>query len=174
MSPTSKPRKPRRSDAPVKGGAAGRGAAGAGRRPGSEAAADAAPARVERPWTVMITSLIMALEAVIVLWGALNFVFTLRAPGPLNVGGRLFLVVLMVGAAAFAASVAAKHLAGRAWTRAAVVVWQLFQVILSGQFLGGGAPVLGVVLLVPAAVALVLVFAPATRRFLEADDQPRR
>lgn len=154
MSPSSKPRKPARDNA-------------------TASAAVPAQAAAPRPWPVTVTTLIMGLEAVLVLWGALNFVFTLSAPGPLNVGGRLFLVALMVGAAAFAASVAAKHFMGRAWTRAAVVVWQLFQVILSGQFLGGGAPVLGIVCLVPAAVALLLVFSPATRRFLEADDRPR-
>lgn len=116
---------------------------------------------------------IVALEGVSVLYGALTFLMSLGQPGPLNMGGRIFLVVLMVAGAVFAATVAGKHWAGRAWTRSAVVVWQLFQIVISGQYLAGGAVGFGLFLLVPAAVALVLVFSPATRRFLEADDVPR-
>lgn len=120
-----------------------------------------------------MTALIVALEAVAVLYAAITFALGFGTPGPLNAAGRVFLIVLMVAAAAFAGSVAAKHWAGRAWTRSAVVVWQLFQIVLSGQYLAGGAVPFGLLLLVPGAVALVLVFAPATRRFLEKDDLPR-
>ena len=128
---------------------------------------------VARPWSVVVVVAVLALEAVAVLYGALSFLLSLGQPGPLNMGGRIFLIALMVAGALFAAMVAGKHWAGRAWTRSAVVVWQLFQIVISGQYLSGGAVGFGLFLLIPAAVALVFVFSPATRRFLEADDRPR-
>lgn len=127
----------------------------------------------KRPWTVMVTVGIVALEAVAVLYGAITFAMQLGEPGVLTMPGKIFLIVLMLAGAVFAATVAGKHLIGRAWTRSAVVVWQLFQIVISGQYITGGSLPFGLFLLIPAAVALVLVFSPATRLYLEADDKPR-
>ena len=120
-----------------------------------------------------VTAALVALEALAVLGAAVVSAVNLGAPGPLNAAGRVFLLILMVAAAAFAFAASAKHLAGRAWSRGAIVVWQLFQIILSIQYLTGGAVLLGLGLLVPGAVALVLTFSPMTRAFLAPDDRPR-
>jgi uncharacterized membrane protein HdeD (DUF308 family) len=96
------------------------------------------------------------------------------------IGGSIFLLVLMVLVAVWQVVVAVKHLAGRAWTRSAVVVWQLFQIILGiyylsnapkyGDWLGTG---LGAGMVVVGCCALLFVFAPSTRHWLEPDDAPR-
>lgn len=136
------------------------------------------PAVVARPWTVTTTAVIAVLEAVAVLVLAAVQLADLGTPSPVSLAGRIFLPVLMIGAGAWQAMVGLKHLAGRAWTRAAVVVWQLFQIIISIQYLVSAPQygdwlgfAVGLGLFVPGAVALVLVLSPGTRLYLEADDQ---
>lgn len=115
-----------------------------------------------------------------VLYAAVLGLADLRHPSPVSMAGRIFLPVLMIAVGLWQVMAGLKHAAGRAWTRSPLVVWQLFQIILSIYYLSN-APrvgdtagvVLGVSLLVPAAVALVLIFSPATRRFLEPDDVRR-
>lgn len=147
-----------------------------------DADAHAAPAPVvaaaARPWTVTITAAIVLVEALAIWVVAVMQLADLGSPSPLTMAGRIFLPVLMIGAGAWQVMVGLKHRAGRAWTRAAVVVWQLFQIILSIQYLVSAPQygdwlgfAVGLGLFIPGAVALVLVFSPTTRLFLEADDQ---
>lgn len=136
---------------------------------------------VRRPGSVLVVSGVVGLEAALVL---LMAVFALKGLGntatPIPVTGRVFLLVLLLGAAAWQLTVAVKHAVGRAWTRSAVVVWQLFQVIIGIYYMSNGPKFddwagfwIGVGLLVVGGVALVTVFSPDTRRWLEADDLPR-
>lgn len=115
-----------------------------------------------------------------VLYGSVVSFIDLGNPSPVSMAGRLFLPVLMLAVSAWQVVAGLKHLAGKAWTRSPLVVWQLFQIILSIYYLSNAPAVgdwagttLGVVLLVPAAVALVLIFSPSTRAYLEPDDQRR-
>lgn len=125
-----------------------------------------------------MTALIVLIEALAVIAAAIVQFLDLGSPSPISMAGRIFLPVLLLGVGAWQIMVGAKHWAGRAWTRAAVVVWQLFQIILSIQYLVSAPSVgdwlgflFGVGLFVPGAIALVLVFSPSTRAFLEADDR---
>lgn len=138
------------------------------------------PGRERAPLSVVIVSLCVILESVAVLAAA---VFAARAIGqnsPVSVTGRVVLMVLLVLVAVWQGIVAAKHIAGKAWTRSAVVVWQLFQVIVSIYYISNAPAVkdwaglgLGIGMLVVGGVALVTVFAPSTRAWLEPDDAPR-
>ncbi|RKW70994.1 hypothetical protein [Galactobacter caseinivorans] len=141
-------------------------------------AAPAVPQAPARPWTVSVTVVLVLLEALAVWVVAALQLADLGSPSPITMAGRIFLPVLMVAAGAWQVMVGLKHRAGRAWTRAAVVVWQLFQIILSIQYLVSAPQygdwlgfAVGLGLFIPGAVALVLVFSPTTRLFLEADDQ---
>ena len=86
------------------------------------------------------------------------------------------ITVIVAIAAVWVALIAVGVLRGRAWTRAAVVVVQvLITAVAIGSFQGSGArPDLGLILLVPAVIALVLLF---TRPVLAAttvrDETPR-
>lgn len=120
-----------------------------------------------------LTSFIVWLEAAAVLGGAVVMGVALSQASPLPLAGRVFLIALMLLGAGFQVAVGLNHWRGRAWTRSAVVVWQLFQVVISGQYIVAGAWLFGLALLIPGAVAMVMVFSPQTRAYLAADDAPR-
>jgi hypothetical protein len=96
----------------------------------------------------------------------------LLAPGsrPYSVASAVALAVFAAIAAIGLGLVAVGTLRMRPWTRAAGIVWQIVQAFVGLQaFQGAGArPDFGVLLIVPAVVALVLLFrrdvAEATRR----------
>lgn len=115
-----------------------------------------------RPTSVVVVFVLLLLEAIATLGAAVWYATTLAAEGPVSLGGRIFMLVLIVGAAAWQSNVAVQVYKGHAWTRAAALVWQVFQVIFAVSFLGagGGATVLGIALLVPAAAVMLLIFDP--------------
>ncbi|MGO1319408.1 MAG: hypothetical protein ACTII7_04845 [Galactobacter sp.] len=137
-------------------------------------------ARARIPGSVVIVSVCVILEAVGVLVAAVFAAQAIGQSSSVSVAGRVFLLVLLLLVAVWQGVVAFKHLAGRAWTRSAVVVWQLFQVIVSIYYISNAPGVgdwagltLGVGMLLVGGVALVTVFSPATRAWLEPDDAPR-
>lgn len=93
--------------------------------------------------------------------------------------GRIFMLVLIAAAGAGLLVTAVQHYLGKAFTRAIIVVWQLFQIIIGAQTLAAGGELfgvgiwMGIAMVVTAGVALVMVFAPATRLYLSIDDVPR-
>lgn len=95
-----------------------------------------------------------------VLAAALVFASSLGQPGPVPLSGRVFLLVLILAASAGLGWVALNVFRGRPWTRAAGLVWQIFQVIFAVPLIGGSTTWLGVALLVPAAAIIVLIFDP--------------
>ncbi|MGG5751656.1 hypothetical protein ACQ3I4_03400 [Zafaria sp. Z1313] len=127
-----------------------------------------APQRADRPWQAAAVGLIVLLEALGMIAVGVVFAAQLAAPGPLAPAGRVFLLVLILGAAAWQGWVALNVFRGRSWTRAAALVWQVFQVILAVPLVGGETLWLGVLLLVPAAAALLLLFNTKTLSFYEA------
>ncbi|WP_413543718.1 hypothetical protein [Citricoccus nitrophenolicus] len=118
---------------------------------------------IARPPAVMVLSGILILQALGVLGTAAASVLVIGA-GALNVGAQIFLVVLYVLAAVWIGATGVGVWAGRPWTRAAVVVIELFAVILSISFFSAGNVSTGLVFLLPAAAALLLMF---TRRAAE-------
>src|SRR6185312_11049032 len=127
-----------------------------------------------RPRSIVVVSVLLLLEALATLGAAAWYSTSLVADGPVSLGGRIFMLVLIIAASVWQANVAIQVFKGHAWTRAAAIVWQVFQVIFAVSFLGAGgwALALGIGLLVPAALIIVLTFDPRATAFF-GDRAPR-
>ncbi|MFJ6416854.1 hypothetical protein [Paeniglutamicibacter sp. NPDC091659] len=124
------------------------------------------PAPKRRPVSVLIICALLVLEGAAVLAYGAGYAMQLGDPGALGLGARLFMLVLILGAGAWQLLVAHFFFRARAWTRAAVLVWQVFQIILAFQFVMPGNALMAWLWLVPAAVVTVLLFDPRTTGFL--------
>lgn len=100
---------------------------------------------------------ILLLQSLAVLVAAAASALAIGA-GALGVGAQVFLTVLFVLAGVWIGAAGLGLWAGRAWTRAAVVVIELFAVILSISFFTAGNVLFGLAFLLPAAAALLLMF----------------
>ncbi|WMY77713.1 hypothetical protein [Citricoccus sp. I39-566] len=110
-----------------------------------------------RPPAVMALTGVLLLQALAVLGTAVGSVLAIGT-GALGVGAQIFLAVLFVLAGVWIGATGLGLWIGRPWTRAAVVVIELFAVILSINFFTGGSPATGLAFLLPAAAALLLMF----------------
>jgi hypothetical protein len=121
---------------------------------------------------VTLLAAVLGLEAIGMVVVTLLLLVELLTPDsrPYSVPSAIALAVCAAIAAIGLALVARGLLRGAHWTRSAAIVWQIVQAFVGLQaFQGAGArPDLGVLLLVPALVALVLLFrrdvAQAARR----------
>ncbi len=108
-------------------------------------------------------------EALAVIAYAVSYTIQLSSDGAVNIGGRLFMVALCLFLGIWQGSVAINFYRGRAFTRAPIIVWQLFQLILSVSFLQSDIPMVifaAVLSIVIAGASVVLLFAPKTTAFL--------
>jgi hypothetical protein len=110
-----------------------------------------------RPPAVVATTGLLLLQALAVLVAALLLGLEIGT-GVLNLGGQIFLVVLVALAGLWIGTVGLGLWAGRPWSRAGTVVIELFAVILSISFFSAANLPLGAAFLVPAGVVLVLLF----------------
>lgn len=96
-----------------------------------------------------------AAAAVVVLVGLLT-------QPPASPAGAVALVILAIIAAVALGAMVLAVLQGRAWVRAAAVVWQLLQLAVGVSALtgAGGQPALGWPLIVLAVVVFLLLFTP--------------
>jgi hypothetical protein len=124
--------------------------------------AETSPLR--RPPSIIVISVLLVLEGLGAAAVGVWYLLSIGQPGPVPMAGRIFMLALLFGAAAWQLAVGHFLFRGRAWTRAAALVWQVFQVILSVQLLGA-APLPGWALLVPAAAVILLMFDPRTTAF---------
>lgn len=85
----------------------------------------------------------------------------------LDTAGTIALTVLYVLSGVVLVLLGFRIFLGSASARTPAMVLQLLIVILSFSFFAGGAPIIGLIFLVPAAVALVLLFIRPTQRWLE-------
>lgn len=113
-------------------------------------------------WTV---AAIVGLQAAALVVSAI-MVLAVLGDGALGVPAQLFLVFLILLGAVWLGAAAWGVKAGKTWTRAAVIVIQLFAVILSIGSLSAGDIRGGLLLLVPAAVVLLLLFTPSVNTHL--------
>lgn len=117
------------------------------------------------PWTVKAIAAVMFLMAlgagVVLVWYALS----LGTPGPVPMSGRIFFLVLLLAATGLAALSGFQILKSRPWTRAFVIVWHIFQIIFATQLLIGPTWWIALLLLIPSALAVILMFAKATTDF---------
>ncbi|WDF32411.1 hypothetical protein PTW37_11080 [Arthrobacter agilis] len=110
------------------------------------------------PFGVIVIALVLVLEAVALVVLAVASLVTVFTAEPVSVGGSVFLTVLLLAVAAGLSTVAARLLQGFRWPRSPALVIQLFLVILSFPYFSAGDPILGFVLMVPAAAVIVLLF----------------
>lgn len=121
--------------------------------------------RAPRPPAVVAVTLVLLLQALGVLASATGFGLQVGT-GSLNLAAQVFLVVLVAAAGTWIAAVGIGLWRGRPWVRAATVVIEMFAVILSISFFSAGNPLVGALFLVPAAVALVLMFSRQVASYL--------
>ena len=103
---------------------------------------------------------VLALEAAALAAAAVYFVLELLVATTSSVASAVGITVIIAAGAVWVAFIAVGVLRAQAWTRAAVIVVQvLIGAIAIGSFQGPTPrPDLGVILLVPAVVAIVLLF----------------
>ncbi len=129
---------------------------GAERR-GPEPAGRDAPAA--RPTGVLVISAVVGLEASALLVAAGFYAFQLLTGAPvLSFWGAVFTLVLLLAFSAWLFAVARYLLQGFRWPRAGALVAQLFALTIGFPTLTGGYPLAGLAMLLPAAIAIVLLF----------------
>jgi hypothetical protein len=121
-------------------------------------ATDPAPDPSNRPPGVLLIAAVLILEAVALVVLAAGSVAAIFGADPVSVGSSAFLVVLLLLVAAFLGALARKLTAGFRWARSPSLVVQLFLVILAFPYFSSGNPVIGLLLLVPAAAIIVTLF----------------
>lgn len=114
----------------------------------------------------MLICALLVLEGAAVLFYGLSYALQLGDAGALGMGARLFMLVLILAAGVWQLLVAHFFFRGRAWTRAAALFWQVFQIILAFPYFQTGDALMAWLWLVPAAVVMVLLFDPRTTGFL--------
>ncbi len=132
---------------------------------GSADGSDASPRSVSqgvpasRPRAVSALSLIVAAEATALLVAAGWYAVQLTTGAPvLSFWGAVFTLALLLSFSAWLFAVAYFLFRGFRWPRAGALVAQLFVMTIGFPTLTGGYIVAGLAMLVPAAVALVLLF----------------
>lgn len=128
-----------------------------------------------RPTSVFVVAALVLIEALATLAYAISYMLNLDANGTVNMGGQLFMLALCLLLAVWHGSVAINFFKGKAFTRAPIIVWQLFQLILSVSFLNSDIPMVtaaAVLSIVIAGTTVVMLFAPKTTAFL--GDRPNR
>ncbi|MFL4475758.1 hypothetical protein ACIPVK_17310 [Paeniglutamicibacter sp. MACA_103] len=124
------------------------------------------PAIQRRPVSVLLISALLVLEGLAVLFYALTYAMALGKDGDLGMGARIFMLLLITAAGAWQLLVAHHFFRARAWTRAAALMWQVFQIILAIPYFQSGDALMAWLWLVPAALIVVLLFDPRTTAFL--------
>ncbi|EMY35679.1 hypothetical protein D477_003253 [Arthrobacter crystallopoietes BAB-32] len=100
----------------------------------------------------------LVLEALALLGAAAWFVYGLMTQTPTSLGGAVFQLVLMVLLAGWLLAVGHFFFRGYRWTKAAALVWQLFVLVIAFPTLTGGLVLPGLLLLLPAAAVVLLIF----------------
>ncbi|WP_245741659.1 hypothetical protein [Herbiconiux ginsengi] len=135
-----------------------------------EPASSARPELPKRPALLVLLAVIVGAEALVMAGVVLWLLVELLTARPTSYETAVAILVLAAIAAVFLGFVAVHTLRARPWTRAATLTWQLLQVVIAiGCFQGMVAtPTIGWYLLLPAVLAVVLLFTPsvvaATRR----------
>lgn len=118
-----------------------------------------------RPRGVLIIASILTLEGIALVILAGGFVATIFGADPVSVGGSIFMAVLLVLVGFGLVALARQLMAGYRWPRSPSLVVQLFLVILAFPYFSSDNPVIGLVLMVPAAVVIVTLFSKPVVRF---------
>lgn len=124
----------------------------------TERADNPAPAAV-RPRAIVVIAGVVALEATALLLAGAWYGFQLVTGAPvLSFWGAVFTLVLLLAFSVWLFAVARFLMRGFRWPRAGALVTQLFVLTIGFPTLTGGYPLAGLAMLVPAAIAIVLLF----------------
>jgi hypothetical protein len=114
---------------------------------------------LERPHGILIIALIVAAEATALLVAAGWYGYELVTGAPvLSFWGAVFTLGLLLAFSAWLYSVGHFLFRGRRWTRAAVLVAQLFVLTIGFPTLTAGVVLAGLAMVLPALAAIVLLF----------------
>ena len=116
------------------------------------------PAQQSRPGAVALISAVLVFEALALLGVAGWYVYNLINSTATSLGGAVFSLFLIVLVAVWLLVVGHFFFRGMRWTRAAALVWQLFMIVIAVPTLQGGVVLVGLVLLLPAAAVILLLF----------------
>jgi hypothetical protein len=111
-----------------------------------------------RPPAVWVVSLVLLLQGIALLGFAAWSAYGMLAVAPSSLGAAAFLTLLLLILGGWALAVGHFLFRGYRWTRSAAVVIQLLAVVLAMPALTSGAALAGVAVVVPAGLALVLLF----------------
>lgn len=130
----------------------------AGDQAGTQAGAPG-PGPQARPAGITVIAIVTALEATALLVAACWYGFQLLTGAPvLSFWGAVFTLGLLLAFSAGLFAVGHFLFRGYRWPRAGALVAQLFMLTIGFPTLTGGYPLAGLAMLLPAAVAIVLLF----------------
>ena len=122
-------------------------------------AGDSAPGVPERPAGILVIAIIVALEATALLVAAIWYGSQLLTGAPvLSFWGAVFTLGLLLVFSAWLFAVATFLFRGYRWPRAGALVAQLFTLTIGFPTMSGGYPLAGLAMLLPAVLAIVLLF----------------
>jgi hypothetical protein len=117
------------------------------------------PAPAARPAAIAVIAIVAALEGAALLAAAGWYGFQLVSGAPvLSFWGAVFTLGLLLAFSAWLFAVGHFLFRGYRWPRAGALVAQLFMLTIGFPTLTGGYPLAGLAMLVPAAIAIVLLF----------------
>ena len=113
-----------------------------------------------RPRALIVLMAVLALEALALAVAAGYFIIELLVEQPSSLANAIALSAVLAIGAVWVGFIVVGLYRGQAWTRAAVIVIQaLFIAVAVGSFQGPNPrPDVGAVLLIPAVIALILIF----------------
>jgi len=125
----------------------------------------------KHPLVVVLAAIVFA-ESALLGAASVYLVVELLVATPVSFVSAIALTVLAILATVWIAVIAVNILRGSPWVRGATVVWQVLQIAVAvGCFQGVFArPEIGWALLIPAVVAIVLVFTPPVLAATARDD----
>lgn len=121
-----------------------------------------------RPVAVWVLFLILFVQGVAVLWTTVGSVVAGEAE-VLDAVGQIMLIGLYVAVGILLIVLGFRLFLGHPGARTPTVLAQFMIVVLSFSFFAGGAPLVGMLFLVPAATALLLAFIRPTQKWLDQD-----
>jgi hypothetical protein len=117
------------------------------------------PGLPARPSGILAIAVVVALEATALLVAAIWYGSQLLTGAPvLSFWGAVFTLGLLLAFSAWLFAVAVFLVRGYRWPRAGALVAQLFTLTIGFPTLTGGYPLAGLGMLVPAVIAIVLLF----------------
>ncbi len=118
------------------------------------------------PLGIKIVATLVLMEAAMLVVVGIWYVTEMLQAESYRLGVALFTLALLVLAIGWLVTIAVCAYRAYRWTRSAALVWQLFLVILAFPLFNGGNWVPALVMLLPAATVLILLFTQPVVSFM--------